>query len=158
MVTTFNSEADQPEDVVRRTAYIRTTARCRTASRASRSSPTAVSTSAAPCSRPGSARSSKRSRSRAARSSVGEPEPSGFACPCHGGAYDLEGNRVAGPPVRALDRYEYSIVNGNLTLGQLFSVGEVTGTGADAEMTVYKHQDPGTHVDGLSQYLYPIIP
>ncbi len=40
--------------------------------------------------------------------------PSGFGCPCHGGQYDNEGNRIAGPPVRALDRYSFSIVNGHL--------------------------------------------
>ncbi|MGH3062605.1 MAG: ubiquinol-cytochrome c reductase iron-sulfur subunit, partial [Gaiellaceae bacterium] len=45
-------------------------------------------------------------------------QPSGFGCPCHGGAYDIEGNRTAGPPVRALDRYEYSILNGSLVLGK----------------------------------------
>ena len=56
-------------------------------------------------------------------------QPSGFGCPCHGGAYDTEGNRVAGPPVRALDRYEYSIIDGNLVLGQPYSVGEVDGDG-----------------------------
>ena len=33
----------------------------------------------------------------------------GFGCPCHGGQYDTEGNRIAGPPVRALDRYSFSI-------------------------------------------------
>ena len=42
---------------------------------------------------------------------------SGFGCPCHGGAYDSEGNRTAGPPVRALDRYEFSIKEGSLWLG-----------------------------------------
>ena len=36
-------------------------------------------------------------------------KPAGFGCPCHGGQYDTEGNRIAGPPVRALDRYNYSI-------------------------------------------------
>ena len=29
-----------------------------------------------------------------------------FGCPCHGGLYDAEGNRRAGPPVRSLDRYD----------------------------------------------------
>ena len=43
--------------------------------------------------------------------------PAGFGCPCHGGQYDTEGNRIAGPPVRALDRYEFSIINGRLVLG-----------------------------------------
>ena len=54
-------------------------------------------------------------------------QPAGFGCPCHGGAYDTEGNRTAGPPVRSLDRYAFSIVNGNLVLGKHFSVGTVAG-------------------------------
>jgi Rieske Fe-S protein len=85
-------------------------------------------------------------------------EPSGFGCPCHGGAYDIEGNRTAGPPVRALDRYEYSIIDGSLWLGDLYSVGEVEGEGADAVAVRYRATDPGVHVDGLEQYLYPITP
>ena len=48
-------------------------------------------------------------------------QPAGFGCPCHGGAYDTEGNRTAGPPVRSLDRYAFSIVDGNLVLGKHFS-------------------------------------
>jgi len=84
--------------------------------------------------------------------------PNGFGCPCHGGAYDTEGNRTAGPPVRALDRYEYSIVEGRLVLGTPFSVAEVQGTGADAVMEAYKVVDPGQHVDGLEAYFYPYVP
>ena len=57
-------------------------------------------------------------------------KPAGFGCPCHGGAYDNEGNRTAGPPVRSLDRYAFSIVDGNLVLGDHFSVGTVDGTAA----------------------------
>ena len=30
----------------------------------------------------------------------------GFGCPCHGGQYDAEGRRTAGPPVRPLNRYD----------------------------------------------------
>ena len=41
----------------------------------------------------------------------------GFGCPCHGGQYDTEGNRTAGPPVRALDQCQFAIVNGQLVLG-----------------------------------------
>ena len=67
--------------------------------------------------------------------------PSGYGCPCHGGAYDVEGNRTAGPPVRALDRYEYSIVEGRLVLGSPYSVAEVDGEGADA---VIVHAAPPT--------------
>jgi Rieske Fe-S protein len=83
-------------------------------------------------------------------------DPAGFGCPCHGGAYDNEGNRTAGPPVRALDRYEFSIENGNLFLGKIYSVGEVAGTGAGARIKKYRRQYPGTPVDGWESWLYPI--
>ena len=79
-----------------------------------------------------------------------------FGCPCHGGLYDSEGNRSAGPPVRSLDRYEFSIVNGNLVLGRLFSVGNVEGTGAKARIAKYYKAYPGVHVDGVERFLYPI--
>jgi len=85
-------------------------------------------------------------------------QPAGFLCPCHGGAYDIEGNRTAGPPVRGLDRYLYSIVNGNLVLGPRYSVGKVEGTGAEAEIVGYTRYDPGQHVDGPTDWLYPISP
>jgi menaquinol-cytochrome c reductase iron-sulfur subunit len=83
---------------------------------------------------------------------------SGFQCPCHGGAYDTEGNRTAGPPVRALDRYQFLIRNGNLVLGKRYSVGKVVGSGAHAEIYSYRRYDPGQHVDGLEQYLWPVTP
>jgi quinol---cytochrome c reductase iron-sulfur subunit, bacillus type len=84
--------------------------------------------------------------------------PSGYGCPCHGGAYDVEGNRTAGPPVRALDRYEYSIVEGRLVLGSPYSVAEVEGEGADAVIVKYSPTDSGVHVDGPEQLLYPYVP
>ena len=84
--------------------------------------------------------------------------PSGYGCPCHGGAYDVEGNRTAGPPVRALDRYEYSIIDGSLVLGSPYSVSEVQGEGADAVIVKYNPSDPGIHVDGPEQIFYPIVP
>ncbi len=80
----------------------------------------------------------------------------GFGCPCHGGQYDTEGNRTAGPPVRALDRTEFSIRNGNLFLGKFYSVAEVQGAGARARIKRYGRQVPGVHVDGPSAWLYPI--
>jgi menaquinol-cytochrome c reductase iron-sulfur subunit len=83
---------------------------------------------------------------------------SGFSCPCHGGAYDKEGNRTAGPPVRSLDRYEYSIRNGNLWLEKPYSVGKVEGEGAKARIKAYRLADPGQHVDGPEQYFYPFVP
>jgi len=84
--------------------------------------------------------------------------PAGFGCPCHGGQYDTEGNRTAGPPVRALDRYEFSIVHGNLWLGRMFSVSTVSGTGADARIKKYIQHYPGEHVDAPEGWLYPLQP
>jgi Rieske Fe-S protein len=81
-----------------------------------------------------------------------------FGCPCHGGLYDAEGNRRAGPPVRSLDRYTYSIKNGHLILGELYAVGNVTNTGANAQIDRYPWSTPGTHVDGVEAWLYPIVP
>lgn len=83
-------------------------------------------------------------------------QPAGFGCPCHGGAYDVEGNRTAGPPVRSLDRYAFSIENGHLVLGEHFSVGTVEGTGAEAKIQRYRFNYPGVHVDGIEKWLYPI--
>jgi Rieske Fe-S protein len=80
----------------------------------------------------------------------------GFGCPCHGGQYDQEGNRTAGPPVRALDRYEFSIRNGHLFLGRTYSVAKVTNTGAHARIKRYNLANPGDHVDGPEAWLYPI--
>ena len=85
-------------------------------------------------------------------------QPAGFGCPCHGGQYDTEGNRTAGPPVRALDRYEYSIRNGRLVLQQPYSVAKVVGQGASATVYKYKLAGPGQHVDGPEQWFYPVQP
>jgi len=82
----------------------------------------------------------------------------GFICPCHGGTYDQEGNRIAGPPVRGLDRFEFWIRNGNLILGNTYSVAQVTGTGANAEIKRYTLTGPGQHVDGIESWLYPLQP
>ena len=80
----------------------------------------------------------------------------GFGCPCHGGQYDNEGNRTAGPPVRALDRAEFSIRGGKLWLGEFYSVGSVESTGARARIKKYGRAVPGVHVDGPEAWLYPI--
>ncbi len=82
----------------------------------------------------------------------------GFGCPCHGGQYDQEGNRTAGPPVRALDRYEFYIRNGRLALGKTYSVAKVDGSGASARIKKYRLSGPGQHVDGLEQWFYPLQP
>jgi Rieske Fe-S protein len=83
---------------------------------------------------------------------------SGFGCPCHGGQYDTEGNRTAGPPVRALDRYRFAIRNDRLVLTDPYSVGEVDGTGADAVIHAYDWVNPSVHVDGPEALFYPLEP
>ena len=84
--------------------------------------------------------------------------PAGYGCPCHGGQYDPEGNRTAGPPVRALDRYAFGIENGRLILFGTYSVSHVEGTGGTARIHKYKEAGPGEHIDGIEQILYPIQP
>ena len=82
----------------------------------------------------------------------------GFGCPCHGGQYDTEGNRTSGPPVRALDRYSFSIRNGHLFLGHAFSVSHVDGVGATAKIHKWTQAFPGEPVSGWESWLYPIQP
>ena len=82
--------------------------------------------------------------------------PAGFGCPCHGGQYDTEGNRTAGPPVRALDRFDFAIRNGRLWLTDPYSVSEVTGEKENARIKRYRLAGPGEHVDGPEAWLYPI--
>ena len=85
-------------------------------------------------------------------------QPAGFGCPCHGGQYDIEGNRTAGPPVRALDRYDFEIRNGHLVLLGMYSVSHVDGAGAAAKIHKYTLTGPGQHVDGPEWLLYPFQP
>jgi len=80
----------------------------------------------------------------------------GFICPCHGGSYDQEGNRTAGPPTRGLDRYEFLIRDGRLVLGNTYSVARVEGSGKSARIKRYELAGPGQHVTGLESWLYPI--
>ena len=46
----------------------------------------------------------------------------GFGCPCHGGQYDVQGRRIAGPPVRPLDRFQWEIRGDDLWLTKRWSV------------------------------------
>jgi Rieske Fe-S protein len=84
--------------------------------------------------------------------------PAGFGCPCHGSQFDTEGNRTAGPAARALDRYEFSIENGRLVLGQTYSVSHVDGVGAQARIHRFALQGPGQPVNGVESWLYPVQP
>ena len=75
----------------------------------------------------------------------------GFACPCHGGQYDSQGRRIAGPPVRPLNRYETTVDDkGHLILGQLYAM--------DDQLNRHQLKGPGQPVTGLLSYLYPPAP
>lgn len=84
--------------------------------------------------------------------------PSGFGCPCHGSQFDTEGNRTAGPAPRALDRYEFSIRNGRVWLGKIYSVGSVEGAGATAKIRRFGRLGAGEPATGPESLLYPVDP
>ena len=73
-----------------------------------------------------------------------------FICPCHGGTYNFEGEVTGGPPVRPLDRFETYVQNGRVLIGARFSV--------NSQLKRVPPRDPGEHVDGLWQVLYPPRP
>jgi Rieske Fe-S protein len=73
-----------------------------------------------------------------------------FICPCHGGVYDFDGKVSGGPPVRPLDRFDTKVENGRVLVGARFSL--------DSHLERHKPRDPGEHLDGLWQYIYPSRP
>jgi menaquinol-cytochrome c reductase iron-sulfur subunit len=70
-----------------------------------------------------------------------------FVCPCHGGVYDFQGKVVGGPPPRPLDRFVTRVKDGQVQLGQRYSV--------NSKLQRFSPRDPGEHLDGLWKYLYP---
>ena len=70
--------------------------------------------------------------------------------------------RATGRPARPCARstaYTFSIKNGSLVLGELYAVGNVSGTGANASISRVPVVDcRRTHVDGVEAWLYPIVP
>jgi Rieske Fe-S protein len=85
-------------------------------------------------------------------------QASAFGSPCHDAQYDTEGNQTHGPHVRALDRFSFSIRNGNLFIGKPFSVSRVDGTATTAKIHKWTLAFPGERVGGISSWLYPIQP
>lgn len=82
----------------------------------------------------------------------------GFACPCHGGQYDKNGARTAGPPIRSLDRFQWEIKNtSELWITQRWST-DIYGN----EVHYFPVKMPGqpTHTPGPSwipDVLYPHV-
>ncbi len=158
LITTFLQDPDQGE-VSRRTAYIRNNGELDGQPSFTILSHRCVHLGC-PVQPNGPVRDDEATRETRAENEITRipADPSGFGCPCHGGQYDTEGNRKAGPPVRAMDRYEFSIRGGRLLLGQTYSVSEVRGQGAEARIKRHRLAKPGVHVDGPSSWLYPISP
>jgi menaquinol-cytochrome c reductase iron-sulfur subunit len=73
-----------------------------------------------------------------------------FICPCHGGTYNFDGEVTGGPPVRPLDRFETFAIDGRVMIGERFSV--------NSQLERVPTRDPGQHVDGVWQILYPPRP
>lgn len=73
-----------------------------------------------------------------------------FICPCHGGVYDFIGERIGGPPVRPLDRFQTRVRNGFVELGPRYSVTN--------QLKPVRTRDPGEFTGGIWEYLYPPRP
>ena len=81
----------------------------------------------------------------------------GFGCPCHGGQYDRgqPHRRPSGARARPLglqDRERPATPDRRLQRQRGRRLG------ADANIGAYRLAQPGVHVDGISQVLYPFIP
>ncbi len=83
----------------------------------------------------------------------------GFACPCHGGQYNTVGQRIAGPPIRPLDRFQWEIRNTNeLWITQRWSTDFVNG-----QLHYYEVKMPGQPVNvpiggnTVANILYPNV-
>jgi Rieske Fe-S protein len=83
----------------------------------------------------------------------------GFQCPCHGGAYNTVGQRIAGPPIRPLDRFQWEIKNTDeLWITQRWSV-DFNGNG---EVLYFPVKMPGQPVAPpgpsiVADVLYPNV-
>lgn len=75
---------------------------------------------------------------------------SNFICPCHGGVYGFLGERIGGPPVRPLDRFQTRVTNGQVELGPRYSVTN--------HFDPVRARDPGEFTGGIWNYLYPPRP
>jgi quinol---cytochrome c reductase iron-sulfur subunit, bacillus type len=73
-----------------------------------------------------------------------------FICPCHGGVYGFLGERIGGPPVRPLDRFQTRVTDGQVEVGPRFSV--------TSQLDPVRARDPGEFTGGIWEYLYPPRP
>jgi menaquinol-cytochrome c reductase iron-sulfur subunit len=85
----------------------------------------------------------------------------GFSCPCHGGQYDQAGRRIAGPPIRPLDRFQWELRPGPdgdvLWIRQRWSVEIEAG-----QVRYFPVRSPGQPIDlpgpaFVSDLAYPAV-
>lgn len=62
-----------------------------------------------------------------------------FTCPCHSASFDVEGDRLSGPPPGPLFRPDFRVVNGNLEITRVLDNApvEYVGGGSDGIGTTY---------------------
>ena len=89
------------------------------------------------------------------------PTAVGFSCPCHGGQYDEAGRRIAGPPIRPLDRFQWELRPGDngpkLWITQRWSV-EID----NSKVNYFPVRAPGQPIDlpgpeFISEIAYPAV-
>jgi Rieske Fe-S protein len=75
-----------------------------------------------------------------------------FICPCHGGVYGFLGERIGGPPVRPLDRFQTRVNpdTKQVEIGPRYSVTN--------SLDPVRARDPGEFTGGVWEYLYPPRP
>jgi menaquinol-cytochrome c reductase iron-sulfur subunit len=73
-----------------------------------------------------------------------------FICPCHGGVYNILGERIGGPPPRPLDRFQTRVVDGQVQIGPRYSV--------TSHLDPVRARDPGNFTGGVWNYIYPPRP
>src|SRR5581483_4807289 len=75
-----------------------------------------------------------------------------FICPCHGGVYGFLGERIGGPPVRPLDRFQTRVnpQTKQVEVGPRYSVTN--------HFDPVRARDPGEFTGGVWNYLYPPRP
>ena len=75
-----------------------------------------------------------------------------FICPCHGGVYGFLGERIGGPPVRPLDRFQTRVnpQTKQVEIGPRYSVTN--------SLDPVRARDPGEFTGGIWNVLYPPRP
>jgi Rieske Fe-S protein len=89
------------------------------------------------------------------------PTAVGFSCPCHGGQYDTEGRRIAGPPIRPLDRFQWEL-RGSGSATQLWITQRWSVEIDHSKVNYFPVRAPGQPIDVpgpsfVSTLLYPPV-